>query len=399
MPIARQLLVACAALVLGSWWTTALAADAITIGVITSRSGAASAAGASQALAAGAWQAELRSRGGVFGVSVGVELADDASSAAQAVAQARDLIAAGVHALVCCTTTAAARAVAPVADAAGILLLSPAQLDSFGLAAVPDDQTAWTRWAFSLSPSDTDALAAVVADALGDGKGTLALMTLDNEFGDRAEEALSALVGYAGMRLVSTVRYSPNASELRPEALLLASHQPGGVVVWGLRDDLGVAVGALRRRGFEGAVYGRSALLAPEAQPPSWGTLAGVRFAVSPAYVAGTLPPQHACADVVAARATALASVYEGVADLRHAAPVGDALELLAEGLEQVVALQIPLDRPEVVRQALRDAVVGLPERCGAGGIIDVLDDRESAIAPRGLLAAEVTAAGLTAVP
>ncbi len=399
MPIARPLLLACALLVFASPWTAASAADTITIGVITSRSGAGSAAGASQALAASAWQAELGSRGGVFGVSVGVELADDASTPAQAVAAARELISQGVHALVCCTTTAAARAVAREADAAGVLLLSPAQLDTFGLAAVPDDGTSWARWAFSLSPSDTDALAAVVADALAAGHGTLAMMTLDNEFGDRAEGALAALVGYAGMRLVSTVRYSPGVSELRPEALLLASRQPGGVVVWGLRDDLGVAVGALRRRGFEGTIYARSALLAPEAPPPTWGVLAGVRFIVSPAFVADSLPGTHACADEVASRVAMLAAQFGGVADFRHAAAVTDALELLATGLEQVVALQIPLDRPEVVRQALRDAVVGLPERCGAGGIIDVLEDRESAVTPRGLLAAAVTPAGLIAAP
>ncbi len=377
----------------------AQAADGVKVGVIVSRSGAASTAGASQALAVSAWQATLRARGGVFGVPVEVEMADDASTAAQAAAAARVQIEGGAHAIVCCTTTAAARAVAPLAQAAGVILLSPAQLDTFGLDAVTPAAGAFSRWAFALGPSDTDALAGVVAHVLASGRGTLGLMTLDNEFGDRAETLLESLAGYAGMRLVDTVRYSPSERELRPEALLLASHQPGAIVVWGLREDLAVAVGALRRRGYEGPVYARSALLAPGAQPPAWGVLAGVRFAVSPSVVDDSLLPSQTCAADVAAHAGRLAGSFGGVADFGHAAAIVDALALLESALEQVVALQIPLERVEVVRQALRDGVVGLGPRCGASGLIDVLDDRESAVVPRGLVAAEVTPAGLVSVP
>ncbi len=375
------------------------AADPIKVGVVVSRTGAAATAGASQTLAVSAWQAMVRGRGGVFGVGVEVDIADDASTAAQAATAARRLIEDGAHVIVCCTTTASARAVAPLAQAEGVLLLSPAQLDTFGLEAVPRVDGSSTRWAFSLAPSDSDALAGVVAQVLSAGKGSLALMTLDNEFGDRAELLLESLAGYAGMTLVDTVRYSPDQRELRPEALLLASHQPGAVVVWGLRDDLSVAVGALRRRGYEGQIYARSALLAPGAQPPPWGVLAGVRFAVSPAVVADSLLTTHTCAADVSAQAGRLAGSFGGVADLGQAGGFIDALALVESALEQVVALQIPLERVEIVRLALRDSVVGLGPRCGATGLIDVLEDRESAVVPRGLVAAEVTAAGLVAVP
>lgn len=376
----------------------AAAADPIKVGVVISRSGAAATAGASQALAVSAWQAVIRGRGGVFGVGVQVEIHDDASTAAQAAAAVRTLIESGAHAIICCTTTAGARAAAPLAQTAGVLMLSPAQLDTFGLEAVPRTEAA-ARWVYSLTASDSDALAGVVSHVLSSGKGTLGLMTLDNEFGDRAELLLDSLAGYAGMRLVDTVRYSPSESELRPEALLLASRQPGAIVVWGLREDLSVAVGALRRRGYEGPIYARSALLAAGMQPPAWGVLAGVRFSLSPAAVADTLLPTQTCAADVASFDARLAESFGGVADLTYAAGYMDALALLESALEQVVALQIPLDRVPVVRQALRDGVVGLGPRCGASGLIDVLDDRESAVVARGLVAAEVTPRGLISVP
>jgi len=388
-----------AALLLVASSGLAQGAGGLKVGVIVARSGATASAGASQSLAVSAWQTSLRARGGVFGVPIEIDLVDDGGTAASAARAAHEQIAGGAHALICCTSTAAAREVARVAQDAGVLLLSPAQLDSFGLEAVVEPPSNRGRWAFSLSPSDVDALAASVAHVLADGHGTVGLMTLDNEFGDRIELALTSLVGYAGIRLVDTVRYTPSVGELRPEALLLASKRPGAIVVWGLREDLSTAVSALRRRGFEGPVYARSALLAPEAQPPNWGVLAEVRFAVSPAVVAASLLQSQTCADEVARHAEALEGTYGGVVNFAAAAPMIDALALLEDAIEQVVALQIPLESVEVVRQAIRDGAVGLGLGCGAGGLIDLLDERESAVVPRGMVAAAVGPAGLMAVP
>lgn len=86
-----------------------------------------------------------------------------------------------------------------------------------------------------------------------------------------------------------------------------------------------------------------------------------------------------------------LAQQYRGVASLEAAAPVLDALDVLAAGVEQLIAIQLPPTTSVAVqRQALRDAVVGLPERCGASGLIDFQEGRRSAIVPRGLVAVAI---------
>ncbi len=388
-------LLALAAALLLSWSAAQGAAPQALVGVIASRTGEARTAGASQTLAAAGWSEAERSGGGVFGTDVRVEVADDAGSPARAAELARELAGDGAWALVCCTTPAATAAVRDVAEELGLLLLAlsdpaPLELTTRGT----------TYWTFGLWPSEADALAAVVADALSEGRGTLALMTTDDAYGDAVSSTLGSLLGYAGMRLVHEERFAPGAAELRPEALLVATSQPGAVAVWAPGPATAVAVAALRARGYEGLVYARSALVAPGGPTLAAATFADVRFAVPPAFVADELPPSRTCAAEVAGVSERVAQLYGGVADLPAAAGVVDALDLLAAALEQFYVLQIPLDSPlPVLRQALRDAAVGLGPRCGASGSLDLQEGRPSAVVAGTLVAATVGAGGELGLP
>ena len=372
----------------------AAAANPVVVGVITSRSGAAAATGSAQALAATAWASRVRAAGGVFGVPVQIVPADDESNPRRAAEEATRLIAEGVHVLVCCTTAPAARVVAAAAEAAGVPLLSPASFDAVGSTSGREA----TYWSFTFALRESDALAAVIADAHRLGARSMALMTLDNTFGDETSEAARALAAVAGMNVTAEIRYPPGTRELRPEALWVATRQPGAVIVWGLADDLEVAVSALRRRGYVGPVYARSALLAPGTARPSFAQLAEVRFAVAPALVQASLAPDAPCAEATSRAAAMLAVVHGGIIDRPSAAPVIDALDLVEAAVEQVIALQLPDVSLAAMRQALRDALVALPERCGTLGIVDVVDGRSAAVVPRGLAIAMVTGGGLVSV-
>lgn len=380
-------------------------ASALQVGVIASRTGGASAQGAAQWLLAAQRDAELRAAGGIFGVSVSVVLRDDAGDPARARQEAEALIDAGSLVIVCCTTPLATRAVAEIAEGAGVTLLAPTTFAGV---------TEQPYWAFSLAPDDTDALAAIVADAYRENRPTLALMALDGAVGDEAERDLAALLAVVGATLTHVERYAPGVRELRPEALVVAASQPGGVVVWGLQDDLLVAYEALRRRGYEGSVYARTALLTlGHAQLP-WARLMNARVAVPPALAApATLPrspdttaPQHgtwgsagACAAAAFVDAERLAAVPGAAANAVATSPVLAALDLIESGLEQLIALQIPSEEPAVLRQALRDALVGLPALCTGAGLLDLRDGAANALDPAGLAIATVTSRGLSALP
>lgn len=369
----------------------AYAAQPFTVGVIVAKEGSARVAGDAESLAAIAYASRIRAAGGIFGTPMDVRVEDDAGDPSQALAAARALIGDGVDALVCCTTEAASEQVAGLAEHAGVALLSPSTLE--GVDATP-------YWSFSLAPRDKDVLAAIVADASARGLKSLALMTLDNGFGDQANADLKALLSVAGLDEAGVARYPPGASDLTPEGLWIATRQPGAVVVWGLKSDLLVAVDGLRRRGFRGPIYGRSALLKPVMGGIDLTQLEGVRFAVAPVTIArGGLPPDARCAAAADTAARWLQSVYGGVIDLGPAAPVYDALDLLRAAFVQVAALRLPQGNLGARRQAVRDSLVGLHQTCGAGGLYDLREGHRDAVLPAGLAIAVVKDGQLVAAP
>lgn len=376
--------------------SVASAADDLVVGVIASRG---SPGGAAQTLVATSWAAQARAAGGVFGTPVRVLVADDGGSPEGAAQAARAQIADGALALVCCTTPAASWAVAAVAEAEGALLLTPTPLPQ----TLPN-----AYWTFSLAPSDTDVLAAIVAEAYKRGRTSLALLAPDLPLADSASESLEALGRLVGIQLAADVRYAAGQADLRPEALLAASSRPGGVVVWGFTEDLERASSALERRGYEGDVYGRSLPFYLTTGAPSRTDVVDMLMAVPPAAIAtqvgavaplpgadgGALGPCYVEASRDARR---LADVPGAAAQALVTAPVLAGLDLLRSAFEQLLALQIPTDDEAVVRQAVRDAVVGLPATCTGAGSIDLEEGRLSAVQPRGLVIGRVAQTGLVA--
>lgn len=375
----------------------ALAASELTVGLIASRN---QPAGAAQTLVGTAWAAEVRASGGVFGTPVRLLTADDGGDPQRAAELATEQISEGALVIVCCTTAAASRLVAAVAESAGVTLLAPSPYEQ---ASRPG------YWAFSLAPSDTDALAAIVADAYKKGRTSLALLAPDLPLAAAASEQLVALGGIVGIRLVADERYRAGQAELRPEALLVASYRPGAVVVWGFADDLENAASALRRRGYEGDVYGRSLPFFPGGELPAAARVADMLVAAPPvAALAGndrtglTYPDGSEalgpCTEVAIRDAARLAVAPGALRNALSTAPVLGGLDLVRSAFEQVLALQIPANDERVLRQAVRDALVGLPATCTGAGSLDLEDGRASAVQPRGLAIVRVTQTGL-AIP
>lgn len=359
------------------------------VGVIVSSSGPAAATGRLQAHAAARFVATVGARG-VFGTPLEVEVRDDAGDPARAAGLARDLLDAGAAALVCCTTPLATARVRDVAEAAGVPLL-----------ALTDVALDATFWSFALAPSDAAVLTAVVQDA--GGAARLALMTLDTPFGDAARTALETALAAVGGTLVGEARYPAMASVLTPEGLWIASRQPDAVVVWGLPSDLPVALDGLRQRGYEGPVYARAEALPPAVLdrtvamnrpvPASADDVwTGVRTALVPAAVADRLPPsdpRHAAAASFLERSLDGDAGAATVAERSVLALVDDALSWLVAGMEQVAALGLD-DGPATRRQALRDALIGLPAHDVASGIFDATEQNRHALGWLGFVVVEV---------
>ena len=369
---------------------SAVFADGWTVGVIVSASGPHVEVGRAQAYAAERTAAAL-ARDGVFGAPFEVLVRDDAGDPRRAEALAGELADAGALAVVCCTTPAATARVAEILDARmtpHLALAVSALTDRF--------------WSVSLAPSDRTRLTAIAVDASGQGKASLAMMTLDSDFGAASLDAFERALADAGRSVAGEARYPADAAVLTPEGLWIATRQPGAVIVWGLPRDLPVALDGLRRRGYEGIVYARDAAL----PAPAWERLApagahafdpddawaGLRVALSPAALAGRLPPDHPHASGVAAfvgRVLGGDPTVASPADRATMAQIDDALVWLHAAFEQVAA--IGLDASAVTRRlAVRDALIGAPLTRLAAGAYDASEDDPQAVRWQGLVVAIV---------
>jgi hypothetical protein len=387
-PVARSLLL----LLLGAALASVANAQspAWTIGVVVSSSGAYADVGRPQATAAERSGSAL-AQAGIFGLPLRIEVRDDGGDARRAEALAAELADAGAVAVVCCTTPAATARVAEVLDARATPHLALADADLTG-----------RFWSFALVPDDRARLTAIAVDAAALGKTGLALMTLSTPFGDAALVAFERALADAGRSLAGEARYPAEATVLTPEALWIATRQPGAVVVWGLPSDLPLALDALRRRGYAGPVYVRAAALARA----HWARLApagaatavdddpwrGVRTPVPPAALAGRLAPDHPHAGAVDAFVGRVLGGDPGAAgaeERAHMARVDDALVWLVEAFEQVVALGLD-DAPTTRRLATRDALVGAGPRLLAGGTYDAREGDPRTALWQGLVVAGV---------
>jgi branched-chain amino acid transport system substrate-binding protein len=344
------------------------------IGVIVSQTGVDAALGVPQAAAARSAAATLGDRG-IYGEPWRLDLRDDGSDPELASRMADELLAAGALAIVCCTSRAATDRVAALLEARGVVMLALhplARADGYAhFTVVSDDHTRLT---------------AIAVDATVQGKASLALMTLDNAFGDGTIERFERALRDAQRDLAGLVRYPSDADVLTPEALWIATRGAGAVVVWGERRDLPVAIDALRRRGYLGLIYARPEAI-PEALQARFAPSAAhrydpedlwvaVRSVLPPVLVAEQLPANHphrAAVSGYRSRTQSPGAPTPSAATLVAMATIDDAIGWLLRAFEEVAAL--PLDLGLAGRRsATRDALITLPLWRGASGALDARD-------------------------
>jgi branched-chain amino acid transport system substrate-binding protein len=348
--------------------------------VIVSDVGAAADRGRLERRVAEAWSARQRGRGGIFGRPLRIDVVSDAGTLAGALRRAEEAVAAGTHALVCCSSEAAGLRVADLARETRTPLLTPA-------GGLPHDGPIW---AFALEPDDATTLQATVRDAYARGLLRLGLATLEGPFGDDVRARLSAYLAAPGLEIAHDVRYPPDAPVLTPEALQLAVREPDAVLLWGLRRDGQLALDGLRARGWAGPVYLRPAAWDAAAGGLPGGPAGDVRLLASPASLPEALPADDPALPWIADARALGAGRLESRPLRADGARMHDALTLLALAFEQVETYGIDVAVDAVTRSALRDALLGLPPRQLAAGGYDLRDDDPRAATPDGLRAARV---------
>ena len=356
---------------------TLAAAQSVRVGVVLSSSGSAARLGRAQRDALETFQRQWRNAGGVYSDAEFV-FVDDMSLSTRTATEVKRLAEGGVHAVLCCTTDEAARAVAEVAADLGLPVLSLSTPSELARDA--------PYWMFGVGPSDKILLQRMVLD-IAAGGGGVALMAPQSTSGDAAKDALTMLLAPGSVELVEA-RFLIGTSVLTPEALWVAAQEPGGVIVWGDARESAVAVRGLRQRGYDGAVYLDPALLGPLAPPFNLAPLDGALVVVSPAELPRSLGETDATLEETRAFLATTGRFRFG-ASLPYAVRASDALLLLGEALEQTTLYGVAPGDPGF-RQALRDALVGLGPTAGAGAVYDFSETEHA-----GVLAASLKVARL----
>ena len=350
------------------------------VGAVLSLTGTNAEVGRAQDAALRAWQRSVQSETS----PVEILTLDDGSSPERAATQAAQLASEDVHVLLCCSDTEALERALPVAREAEVLMLGLAS----SITAADVDQN---YWFFSLVP---DALAQLRAVALNEAANPLALMSLEGDTGDAATNILTQV----GVRLVAEERYAADVSVLTPEALWVASRQPSAVLVWGRMRDTQVALDALSRRGFEGRIYVKPQLY-EEASVLERADLRGAVTVTDALSVGDTLPRAHPTYAETRRFTSALGATYGANRPSVEGGYAWDAATLLQRAFEETLAYsRLEGDNTAVIRQALRDSLVGLGPVTGAVGVYDYLETDHVGVAPSSLVIATIERGRLRAV-
>ncbi len=347
----------------------------VKVGAVLPLSGARASVGAAQRVALEESVAALRSDG----ITLSLTLIDARSvSETEAADLVRDLVASGVHALICCNTPAEAAQLAPVAAAAALPLLTLAPLP-----ASPNE----TTWVFSLAAEEVRVLERLLLEPALHPVG---LMAPVGPVGDHAAALLESVL-LAPVRS-SAARYPDDpAAPLTPEALLLATRGPASVVLWDGGAGSVRAAEALAARGYEGDVIVRREVWT-ELGALGRAGLTGAKSVVSPALLGYTLADTHPSKGSTSSFRRALVGLPGAptMAVLELAARAWDAALLLGLATEQVLTYldADPDADPATLRSALRDALVGLEPTDGAGGRYDFGEGSPNGLEPGSLVLA-----------
>jgi branched-chain amino acid transport system substrate-binding protein len=330
---------------------------------------------------------EAHLRQSVFGKNIELVIRDDASLPANTLREAQNLVETeNVLALVCCTLEAQSKAISDYVQTQSILTIA--------LSTISSDNSPKNNWLFTVKPDTQRYLQSIILQLSRKGQSSIAVMTLDNSYGDAVQNALNLLITPGGMQLAAIERYRPDVTVLTPEALWVATRQPSSILVWGLQQDTNVAYTALRKRGFEKDVILNPALLDGVTIPTFYNDAV---FPV-PAVMVPTLPNTQPNYLESFRFVTAMSTNYGPNRVGFQGAYAYDAVMLVESALEQALTFGIPADDTANLRFALRDALIGMPAYKGAAAVYDYSDSDTIGVDPYSLVLAKVVNGVLTPI-
>ena len=195
---------------------------------------------------------EINASGGVGGASITLMVQDDRGTADEAAKQFEHLVKQKIVAVVGPVTDATALAVAPMAERAGIPLVSPGATGT-----IPYSGSSFFRTSLS-----AEAQARTLADFLVRTRNTrrLAIIHDANEYGTMVALAFAERIKALGGRVVGTRLYHDGDTDFTRHVTGVLADGADAVFVAGYPDEGALIVAALKGRGVRVPIVGSDAL-------------------------------------------------------------------------------------------------------------------------------------------
>jgi len=262
---------------------TSAARAEITVGFVTSLSGAGSSIGIPYGRGIAA---AFAYRGEVAGQKIKLIQLDDASDPSAATRNARKLAEEEkVDVLIGTATAPSTIAIAAVASELKVpfIAVSPIQ---------PTADPA-NQWAIAI-PQPAPLLVKVVADRMKrDGVKKVGYIGFSDAWGDLVYNGAKAAEGRGDIEVVTNERYARTDTSVTGQILKVVAAKPDGVLDGGSATQGALPLLGLAERGYKGKTYGTTALVNPDFVRVGGKAAEGIQVSTGPVIVADQLPDGH----------------------------------------------------------------------------------------------------------
>ncbi len=190
---------------------------------------------------------QLEKAGGINGRQVQLLIEDDQSTEDGAAKATTKLIQGeNVDLIIGASRTGPSVAMRPIAEAAGLPMISIA-----ANAVIVKD----SKWVFKTAQNDVVVIQRILDDAKAKGYTKLALVRDATGFGEGVADTITKLGASLGITLVMTESFEPSATDFTPQMTNVRASNADAVLIWGITPSAGLAQKAYMQLNVNKPVY------------------------------------------------------------------------------------------------------------------------------------------------
>jgi len=190
---------------------------------------------------------EINAKGGVLGRKVRLVVKDNRSDPAEARRIASELIdAEKVVGIVGAGTTAATMSFVDVVEERKVPTISMGAADAI---------VANRKYVFRTPPDGRNFVAVMMQDLIGLGAKKIALLAVDDAYGENGVLAVTAATRQANIAVTSTQRFSAKDRDYSTQVEKLVEGEPDAILVSAIMPSAGIAAKNIKQAGYTGRVY------------------------------------------------------------------------------------------------------------------------------------------------